>query len=166
MLLAVCPPVFALDPALDVSQYAHTAWRIREGFTKSTIQSIAQTPDGYLWLGTESGLLRFYGVRSVPWAPPGDKQLPGNRISRLLVSRDGTLWIGTRQRLVSWKDGKLTEFAELAGQMILNLLEDHEGTIWAAGMGVPTGKALWHSAWQRSLRRTGRQPSVRSGGSI
>jgi len=61
--------VFALDPSLDVSQYAHTAWKIRDGFPKGIIQSIAQTPDGYLWLGTEFGLLRFDGVRSIPWQP-------------------------------------------------------------------------------------------------
>src|SRR5215469_4324141 len=66
MLLAVRPCAFALDPTLDVSQYAHTAWRVREGFTKGTIDAIAQTPDGYLWLGTEFGLLRFDGVRTVP----------------------------------------------------------------------------------------------------
>ena len=39
-------PVFALNPALDVSQYAHTAWKIRGGFAKAFIRSIAQPPDG------------------------------------------------------------------------------------------------------------------------
>jgi ligand-binding sensor domain-containing protein len=61
---------FALDPALDLSQYAHTAWKVRDGFTKSAINALAQTPDGYLWLGTELGLVRFDGVRAVPWQPP------------------------------------------------------------------------------------------------
>jgi len=72
---------YGLDPALDVSQYAHTAWKIREGFTKGQIISIAQTPDGYLWLGTEFGLLRFDGVRNVPWQSPPDQQLPSSFIS-------------------------------------------------------------------------------------
>ena len=61
VLLACCSMTFALNPALDVSQYAHTAWKIREGFTKGAITSIAQTPDGYLWLGTEFGFVRFDG---------------------------------------------------------------------------------------------------------
>src|SRR5215467_8141366 len=60
-LLTLCPCAWGLDPALDVSQYAHTAWKVREGFTKDQVNSIAQTPDGYLWLGTESGLVRFDG---------------------------------------------------------------------------------------------------------
>jgi hypothetical protein len=50
MLLAGSPCSFALNPALNVSQYAHTAWKIRDGFSKGLIISIAQTPDGYLWL--------------------------------------------------------------------------------------------------------------------
>src|SRR5215469_17017642 len=89
------PCVFALDPTLDVSQYAHTAWKIREGFTKGQISSIAQTPDGYLWLGTELGLLRFDGVRLHPWQPPAGEQLPSSFIRSLVVASDGTLWIGT-----------------------------------------------------------------------
>ena len=43
---------FALNPALEINQYAHTAWTIRDGFFRGSIQSIAQTPDGFLWLGT------------------------------------------------------------------------------------------------------------------
>jgi ligand-binding sensor domain-containing protein len=107
-VLLLCPCAFALDPALDVSQYAHTAWKIHEGFSKGMIHTIAQTPDGYLWLGTELGLLRFDGVRNVPWQPPSDQHLPSTNIYSLLAARDATLWIGTRTGLASWKAGKLT----------------------------------------------------------
>lgn len=138
--LACCPRAFALNPALDASQYAHTAWRIRDGFSKGSINSIARTPDGYLWLGTEFGLLRFDGVRNVPWRPPPDQRLPSNHIFSLLAARDGTLWIGTSKGLASWKAGKLTQYAELAGQYIFKLLEDHEGAVWAGGRAVPVGK--------------------------
>jgi signal transduction histidine kinase/ligand-binding sensor domain-containing protein len=139
-LLASCPSAEALDPALDVSQYAHTAWKVREGFFKSGISSIAQTPDGFLWLGTDFGLLRFDGVRAVPWQPPPDQHLPSDSIMRLLVTRDGTLWIGTINGLASWKDGKLTQYAELDGRYIYALLEDREGALWASGFAAPIGK--------------------------
>jgi len=56
-ILLACTSALALNHPLDVSQYAHTSWKIREGFTKGVITAIAQTPDGYLWLGTEFGLL-------------------------------------------------------------------------------------------------------------
>jgi signal transduction histidine kinase/ligand-binding sensor domain-containing protein len=134
-LLAWCPCASALDPALDVSQYAHTAWRIRDGFTKGKIHSIAQTPDGYLWLGSELGLVRFDGIRAVPWQPLAGEQLPSNGIGPLLVARDGTLWIATLKGLASWKDGKLTQYPEVAGQ-VGPLLQDREGTVWF-GMIAP-----------------------------
>jgi len=149
-LLAWCPSAFALNPSLDVSQYAHTSWKIRDGFTKGQIASIAQTPDGYLWLGTEFGLLRFDGVRNVPFQPPAGQQLPSNFIYSLLAARDGTLWIGTGKGLASWKDGKLKQYAELDDRYIFKILEDHEGSVWASGLTVTIGKlcAIRHSGVQ------------------
>lgn len=135
ILLACCTCACALDPSLDISQYAHTTWKVREGFFKGITFAIAQTPDGYLWLGTDFGLLRFDGVRAIPWQPPAGERLPSGTIRRLLVTRDGTLWIGTTEGLASWKNGKLTQRPELAGQQVTALLEDLEGTIW-----VGTGK--------------------------
>ena len=138
LITLVCPCALALNPALDVSEYAHTAWKVRDGFVKGTIGSIAQTPDGYLWLGTEFGLLRFDGVRIVPWQPPQGQYLPSNSVFSLLAARDGTLWIGTSKGLASWKDGKLTQYPELAGQWVrAPMLEDSEGTVWVGGVGFP-----------------------------
>src|SRR5215475_12884548 len=139
VLLLVCPCGFALTPTLDISQYAHTAWKVRDGFIKGAIFAIAQTPDGYLWLGTESGLVRFDGVRAMPWQPPGGQQLPGHFITVLLEARDGTLWIGTQKGLASWKDGRLINYPEMAGSTVLALLEDHEGTLWIGGSGISGG---------------------------
>jgi ligand-binding sensor domain-containing protein len=133
---ACCTCAFALNPELDVSQYAHKAWTTREGFFKGAIEAIAQTPDGYLWLGTEFGLLRFDGIKADSWQPPPDQPLPSNAIISLLAARYGTLWIGTFKGLASWKGGKLTQYAELSGRIIPTLLEDREGTIWAGGSGA------------------------------
>jgi signal transduction histidine kinase/ligand-binding sensor domain-containing protein len=140
-LLLVCQAdAFALNPSLDVSQYAHTAWKTVDGFSKGFIRSIAQTPDGYLWLGTEFGLLRFDGVRAVPWEPPAGQHLPSSDIRSIQGARDGRLWIGTFSGLASWKDGKLTHYSELDGQIIEALLEDREGTIWVAGWATSVGR--------------------------
>jgi signal transduction histidine kinase/ligand-binding sensor domain-containing protein len=122
----------ALDPALDVSQYGHTAWKIQDGFAGDVVNSIAQTTDGYLWLGTLSGLMRFDGVRIVPWQPPAGASIPDNRIRALLAARDGTLWIGTFAGLASWKQGKLTTYPRFDRTSIGSLIQDREGTVWVA----------------------------------
>jgi len=133
ILLACCPYACALNPSFDINQYAHTPWTARDGLFKGVVSSIAQTSDGYLWLGTEFGLLRFDGVRTSPWQPPAGQQLPNNRIRTVLVARDGRLWIGTWEGLASWKSGTLTIYPELAGQIIYTLNEDRTGAIWASG---------------------------------
>jgi signal transduction histidine kinase/ligand-binding sensor domain-containing protein len=140
-LLACCACALALDPSLDISQYAHTSWKVRDGFTKGVITSLAQTPDGYVWLGTESGLLRFDGVRPVQWQPPAGQQLPGSLITFLLAAHDGTLWIGTFSGLASWKDGKLREVPELAGQSVTSVFETRDRAIWI-GVFADSGGAL------------------------
>jgi signal transduction histidine kinase/ligand-binding sensor domain-containing protein len=139
VLLSCCPGALALNPSLDVSQYAHTAWRAREGFPNGQITALAQTPDGYLWLGTEFGLLRYDGVKAVPWQAQG-QHLPDSFIRSLLVARDGTLWIGMLKGLASWKDGKVTQYKEFAGLVVDALLEDRKGTLWVGAGGFPNGR--------------------------
>src|SRR5208283_3450943 len=69
-VLLWCPHALALDPSLDISQYAHRAWTDRDGLLPGAVYAITQTPDGYLWLGTQSGVVRFDGVRAVPLPLP------------------------------------------------------------------------------------------------
>ena len=132
VLCAWCGCALALDPTLDVAQYAHTAWKIREGFSKGAIGPFAQTSDGYLWLGTEFGLLRFDGVRNVEWQPPGGSSLPNDNVRVLLAGRDGALWIGTRAGLAKLQGGRLTTYPRLDGAFINGLVEDREGTVWVS----------------------------------
>src|SRR5262245_41970647 len=121
-------------PTLDVSQFSHAAWTAGDGFVKGAIHSIAQTPDGYLWLGTEFGLFRFDGVTTTPW--PLEQPL-ATEISALITGRDGTLWIGMSGGLANWKDGRLTRYADLPGGRVLSFLEDRSGTIWVLSAPPP-----------------------------
>lgn len=140
ILLGLWSCAFALDPTLDVSQYAHTAWKVSQGFANGVIFSMAQTPDGYLWIGTDSGLYRFDGVRSLHWRPPAGDQLASSDIRSLRSARDGRLWIGTVKGLASWKEGKLTHYPQVDGLVVVTLFEDRDGTIWAGGWSLSTGK--------------------------
>ena len=138
VLLACCPRALALNPSLEISQYAHTAWTVRDGFSLGNIYAMAQTPDGYLWLGTEFGLVRFDGVRFIPWQPPAGQHLPDQNINALLGAHNGTLWIGTFDGLATWSGGKLTRRPELDGRFVESLLEDREGTVWVGALFGPT----------------------------
>ena len=141
ILLACCSRASALNPELAINQYAHTTWTARQGSFNGVIRAIAQTQDGYLWLGTEFGLVRFDGVRALPWTFPPNQRLPSNGIVSLLATRDGSLWIGTVNGLARWQGGTLTDYAELAGQRILSLTEDRAGKVWA-GSFSPAGATL------------------------
>jgi signal transduction histidine kinase/ligand-binding sensor domain-containing protein len=121
----------APEPPLPITQYAHTAWTAKDGVLLGQVFAMAQTPDGYLWVGGSFGLLRFDGLRFVPWQPPRGQSLPSGPYS-LLVSRDGTLWIGTFMGLVSWNGRELTRYPEIgAWRFVTSLLEDRDGTVWA-----------------------------------
>ena len=140
VLLGSCASALALNPAYDVSQYAHSSWKIRDGFPKGQVNSIAQTPDGYLWLGTEFGLVRFDGIKAVDWQPPAGQALPSSNIRRLLVARDGALWISTTSGLATWKAGKLTRRPEIDGMFAGPSLETRDGVVWVGARLNPGGK--------------------------
>src|SRR5437868_1982433 len=92
----------ALNPRLSITQYAHSVWTRQGSRLPGSVFTLAQTPDGKLWIGTEFGLLEFDGVRFLPWQPPVGQQLTSDYINALGTARDGSLWIGTRAGLSHW----------------------------------------------------------------
>ena len=129
---------WALDPHRLISQYAHTVWRVQDGFPHNPI-SVTQTSDGYVWIAA-TGLVRFDGVRMIPFPP--QKSLPTDvGISALLGSRDGSLWMATYQGLSRLKDGKAFSFPIKNGA-VQSILEDHTGTIWITRSNTKDEPAL------------------------
>src|ERR1700723_3557622 len=129
LFLVAASSVWAVDPTRHISQYAHTAWRVQDGVFSGSPNAITQTADGYLWIGTQAGLLRFDGVRFVLWTPPGGKHLPSSNVTSLLGARDGSLWIGMEGGLSHWDDRELTNYLTEPTR-INSIIEDHTGTIW------------------------------------
>lgn len=118
-----------LDPSKRISQYVHTAWRIQDGVLPGLPEAITQTTDGYLWIGTYAGLVRFDGVQFVPWERIKNQELPDSRIFAVLGASDGSLWIGTPNGVARWKDGELVTLPYLGGRAN-SIIEDSNGTIW------------------------------------
>jgi ligand-binding sensor domain-containing protein len=119
----------ALDPQARITQYRHTAWRVQDGAFDSAPNAITQTTDGYIWIGTDSGLVRFDGVRFERWTPGPDQGVLNTAFVSLLGASDGTLWIGTDTGLFSWKNDRLEK--HVSGR-IAAILEDHKRRIWVA----------------------------------
>jgi diguanylate cyclase (GGDEF)-like protein len=104
----------ALNPLKPVSQYIQTVWTTDAGLPQTSVYSIAQTPDGYLWVGTEEGLARFDGVQFQAFDRRNTPALPANYIHRLLAMPDGSLWIGTDSGLTHLRSGHWTTWTSEA----------------------------------------------------
>jgi signal transduction histidine kinase/ligand-binding sensor domain-containing protein len=160
LLPVALPRALALDPDRRISQYGHTIWRIQDGAI-SPPSNIAQTTDGFLWVTTAQGLMRFDGVRFMPWQPPQGQNLPGTHLSAVLGSRDGSLWIGTTRGLARWKDGQLRTYTDLEHPTgIGEIIEDDSGTIWATRYGLNAREAPLCSISEEALRCFGKKDGI------
>ena len=134
LALALCAGAAAgIDPAIPPSQYGHDAWTSDSGLPQNSVTAIAQTPDGYLWLGTQEGLVRFDGVRFTVFDTRNTPALSDDWVQALLAARDGSLWIGTVSGLVRMR-GKRFETLSVGGidrAQVGALFEDSRGRIWA-----------------------------------
>lgn len=132
-------PGWALTPSKRISQYVVEHWHLKEGLKQGTIQAIAQTPDGYLWLGTRDGVVRFDGVRFRTFRRADTPSIRHNNISDLAVGKDGTLWIGQSEGgVTAWRNGEMRHFGTqegLANESVRSLSAGADGTLWIGLFG-------------------------------
>jgi diguanylate cyclase (GGDEF)-like protein len=133
------PSALALDPGRTVTQYRRDVWNTREGLPQSSVEAIAQTPDGYLWLGTQEGLARFDGIGFVVFDKANTPALRHNRVTALLADREARLWIGTEGGGVTRLEHRaFSTFGEAEGlpnPRIRAIAQDAGGTVWVASDG-------------------------------
>ena len=139
-LALLCPAeALALDPAKALTQFTHSAWLMEDGLPQNSIKAIAQTADGYLWLATQAGLVRFDGVRFTVFNTANTPALININVMALLAARDGSLWIGTYGGGVTrLKDGTFTTYTThdgLAHDVVFTLCEDRNRNVWIGTHG-------------------------------
>ena len=116
VLLLSSGRAWALDPAKQISQYTRTTWSRAEGLPATGVLAVLQSRDGYIWLGTEEGLVRFDGARFVVFNRRNTPAIGLNRITELYESSDGALWFAVSQGgAVRYRDGVFTRFGETQG---------------------------------------------------
>ncbi len=138
LAVAATPATASLDPNKTISQFSLTTWQTANGLPQNAVTSVKQTPDGYLWLGTQEGLVRFDGVHFEVFDRRNTKAFPGNDVRALTVSRDGSLWIAFNGGFVHLKDGLFTRYTKaegLAHEWIYTTFEDRAGTLWIGTFG-------------------------------
>lgn len=136
--LLVATNAFALDPSRALTQARLSVWTSESGLPQNTVDAIVQTRDGYLWMGTEEGLVRFDGVRFVVSDRQTSPALRSSFVSSLFEAPDGTLWIGTYGGgLARFRNGRIEEFhAELLGSdRIREMLATADGAVFIATAG-------------------------------
>jgi ligand-binding sensor domain-containing protein/signal transduction histidine kinase len=131
--------VMALDPDRGLREFGRQVWLSENGLPQNTVQAIAQTPDGYIWIGTQEGLARFDGVKFDNFDKQNTAALKSNDIRSLLAAHDGALWIATSFGLVRRQNGQFTTFTANEGlpdNNIAIVIEDRAGSIWIATTGA------------------------------
>jgi len=130
---AVLPALASLAPTRPLSSFIHQSWQSAQGLPQNSVLAMAQTRDGYLWIGTEEGLVRFDGVRFTTFNARSSG-LPSKVVTALLPSGDHDLWVGTNGGgLARFANGKFTAYTTRSGlpnNSILCLYLDHGGTLW------------------------------------
>ena len=131
-------PALALNPAYQISQYAHSSWGPDAGI--GAVRRIKQTPDGYLWLATRVGLVRFDGVRFTTFKAGSEGGLASNTTQDLVIDPDGSLWIATLGGgIAHYQRGKFQAYTVkdgLPSDEIGCLYRDSRGTLWVGTRGA------------------------------
>ncbi len=131
--------IFALDPDKAITQYIHNAWTTNHGLPQNSILAISQTPDGYLWFGTEEGLVRFNGKTFHVFSRANTEEMKHSCVMELLVDKKGSLWIGTLGGgLNRYEDGKFTVFTTedgLSADSVGAIFEGQDGSLWIGTLG-------------------------------
>jgi ligand-binding sensor domain-containing protein len=138
VLIALCTTseTFALNPRRSIGQYGHSVWIRQNGLPANAVNVVLQTREGFLWLGTSAGLLRFDGVtfEEISTDPMNDQA--SEVISALCESSDSTLWIGTEYNgLRSYRNGMFSRFGRKEGfrdTQVRDLLESRSGRLYVA----------------------------------
>ena len=153
--LISAPAGLAVEPSTPLANLGRQIWAMESGLPQNTVKTLVQTHDGFVWLGTEAGLVRFDGIGFQVFDRNSSPSLPGNDVCCLLEAQDGGLWIGTNEGLARLKDGEIRTYSTrdgLPGNGVRVLAEESGGGMWVytdLGLAHLTGNKFvvdeeWH----------------------
>ena len=132
-MLAVLGGGIFSSPAAPPNYFIRT-WQVENGLPQNKVTAVVQTRDGYLWLGTYSGLAKFDGVRFTVFDDNNTPELRSSRVTSLFEADDGTLWIGDESgQVTQYKDGRFKAVPfhpAWSGGKIYDIATDESGDVW------------------------------------
>src|ERR1700742_1265398 len=140
LLLAWTHAAVALDPPRALDHLGQQVWRTDSGLPQNTVHSILQTRDGYLWLGTDGGLVRFDGIDFVTFDAENTLEFKSDTVNDLLQDEAGALWISTTAGLLRYNQGGFTVFTSAEGlpaDAVWFTHEDRRHRLWAITSAGP-----------------------------
>ena len=139
LVLVVPEPALALDANKPLHRLLRNAWQVDDGLPQNSVNAMTQTPDGYLWLGTQEGLVRFDGNEFVVFDRYNTSEITDPEIVALTVGADGGLWAGTKRELVRYHQGpRFDRFDRQSGlpvSEITALVVDEQAHVWVGTTG-------------------------------
>jgi signal transduction histidine kinase/ligand-binding sensor domain-containing protein len=135
LILLRCTQLHGIYRDQKLAELHHTAWTFKDG-APAEIHALAQTTDGFLWLGTATGLFRFDGIRFESYKPQSGQAFPQRNVLSLFAVPDGGLWVGYWYGGVSFiKNGTVTDYGKpegLPSHAVTAFARDRRGAIWIA----------------------------------
>jgi signal transduction histidine kinase/ligand-binding sensor domain-containing protein len=132
-------PARAIDPSRMISQYIRKHWESERALTGGAVTAIAQTPDGYLWVGTQKGLLRFDGVNFEPFRQASPNSFSIGPVQQLVADVQGNLWILLQStKVLRYYQGKFELGRDEAEFGITSIGRRSDGTVLFASLAYGT----------------------------
>ena len=132
-------PAHALDANKPLHRLLRNAWQVDDGLPQNSVVAMTQTPDGYLWLGTQEGLVRFDGNEFVVFDRYNTSEITDPEIVALTVGADGSVWAGTKRELVRYHQGpRFDRFDRQSGlpvSEVTALVVDEQAHVWVGTTG-------------------------------
>src|SRR5205085_9063324 len=138
LAVAVNRRALALSAEKPLAQYSHSVWRTENGLPQNTVRAIVQTRDGYIWLATDDGLVRFDGIRLTIFDRQNTPAMKSSVILTRYEDQSGALWVGTEGGLLKYQNDGFVAFTTkdgLANDRVSAVTGDREGRLWAATPG-------------------------------
>jgi signal transduction histidine kinase/ligand-binding sensor domain-containing protein len=135
---AVPRSALALNPRIALTQYIHKVWRLDQGLPQISVNAIAQTPENYIWVGTDDGLARFDGMHFTIFNRSNVPELSSSAFQALLVSKEGALWAATSSGLVQYSNARFRTYTLKDGLphgYISSIAIDAKDELWLGTVG-------------------------------